>query len=401
MKIGLVHYSAWPVIGGVEIVMREHARLLREAGHSVVVLCAKGGARSDDAGCIPLPSNGLEELSTLNFQLSTSKDLASRRTALGLFLREKLQDLEVVFVHNVLTMPFDIALTAALWDAADALPQTRFVSWTHDVVAANPDYAITAEAPWDLLRKAHPRIEYIAVSDLRKRQLAEVCGVLEGKCGVIPNGIDPLRHLQLTPAVEKLVTAFRLLDRDLVLLHPTRLLRRKNIELSLQVTASLREQGVNAALLITAAHDPHTAEASSYAASLHALRDDLKLAGDAIFVNDHFAVTDADLASLYRLADLLFFPSKQEGFGLPILEAALHCLPVFCTDIEPLSSLPGAIPFPLGTAPEKLAALLMRHVEASATIYAKKKVLREFAWSAIWRNFLAPLLARHDTSCPT
>ena len=36
----------------------------------------------------------------------------------------------------------------------------------------------------------------------------------------------------------------------------------------------------------------------------------------------------ADLAALYRAADLLLFPSRYEGFGLPVLEAMSAGLPV-------------------------------------------------------------------------
>jgi len=30
---------------------------------------------------------------------------------------------------------------------------------------------------------------------------------------------------------------------------------------------------------------------------------------------------DATVANLYQIADALFFPSTQEGFGIPIIEA--------------------------------------------------------------------------------
>ena len=35
------------------------------------------------------------------------------------------------------------------------------------------------------------------------------------------------------------------------------------------------------------------------------------------------------------LADSFLFTSRAEGFGIPILEAGLARLPVFCTDIPP------------------------------------------------------------------
>ena len=45
------------------------------------------------------------------------------------------------------------------------------------------------------------------------------------------------------------------------------------------------------------------------------------------------------MRQLYRLADALLLPSREEGFGIPILEAALARIPVFCSDIPPLVEL--------------------------------------------------------------
>jgi glycosyltransferase involved in cell wall biosynthesis len=44
---------------------------------------------------------------------------------------------------------------------------------------------------------------------------------------------------------------------------------------------------------------------------------------------------------LYSLADALVFPSIDEGFGLPVIEAAVHRLPIVCTDLPTLRALVG------------------------------------------------------------
>ena len=53
-------------------------------------------------------------------------------------------------------------------------------------------------------------------------------------------------------------------------------------------------------------------------------------------------VSDELMAELYRWADALLFPSEQEGFGLPLLEAGLARLPVFCTALAVLREAGGA-----------------------------------------------------------
>jgi glycosyltransferase involved in cell wall biosynthesis len=50
-------------------------------------------------------------------------------------------------------------------------------------------------------------------------------------------------------------------------------------------------------------------------------------------------LSDADLINLYRSADVLLFPTRFEGFGLPLLEAmAAHC-PIVTTDIPVVNEI--------------------------------------------------------------
>ena len=45
-KVGILHYSAPPVIGGVESVILAHTRLLVEAGYRTTVIAGRGDARA-------------------------------------------------------------------------------------------------------------------------------------------------------------------------------------------------------------------------------------------------------------------------------------------------------------------------------------------------------------------
>jgi len=295
-------------------------------------------------------------------------------------------------------MPFDLPLTAALERAAERLAAVRFVVWIHDLAVGNPDYAAAQDET--LLAQAHPRYEFVAVSEQRRRQWEKLTGA---RCAVIPNGLDPARRLGLTEPVAALAREHRLLERDVVLLHPARLLRRKNVELGLRVTAALRAAGHDCAYVVTGPPDAHNAAARDYAAELRALRSELALATDALFLHETMPVTERDVASLYALADALFFPSRQEGFGLPILEAALHRLPIFCAAIEPLDGLlaAGATTFALDAAPAEIARETMARLSSLESWQARRQVRREFAWSAVDRKYLAPLLAAPQSPAPS
>jgi mannosylglucosylglycerate synthase len=360
VRIALLHYSSPPVVGGVEQIIGAHARLFAKHGHAVAVLSQRGDA---------------------DIRLETG---ASEETHRAL-LRPAVAGCDVVFAHNVMTMPFDLALTRALAGLATDLASTRFVAWTHDVATLNPDLApVSAE-----LGRAVPRFEYVAVSQARAAELASVSGV---SARVIPNGIDPAAVLGIPETLTAFAEAFHLFDGRFVLLHPTRLLRRKNVELGLQALAERRD--ANMMLLITGAEDSHNPASAAYAASLRAARKDLALEQRAIFVSDHLPIGDAEMSGLYQLADALFLPSRQEGFGLPVLEAALHRMPAFISDLAPLQEIAGASArrFDPQIPASELAPLILETLQADPTVRARKHALR-FRWEAIYRAYVEPLLS--------
>lgn len=371
LKIALVHYTYLPVVGGVETIVAEHARLFASRGHEVRVICQRGA--SDDP-----------RIEVRNIGAAAGLDAA-------------LSDRDIVFVHNLFTMPFAPEWTEELRRLADALPQTRFISWIHDLAACNPDYDLPLGS---IFAQPHPRVENVAISEHRREQFERLTGA---SCSVIPNGTAPGRLLGLTSRVANFAAKERLLTRDLVLFHPTRLLRRKNAELSLRVTAAIRKMGRDCALLVTAPADPHNPASAEYAAMLRDLRRELSLEHDAHFLHERWAVEDADLHSLYTLADALFFPSRQEGFGLPVLEAALHRLPIFCADIQPLNQLLDRAlhTFAPDAAPEEIAEQILQTIDRSREIAARKAVARDYSWEAIFEKYLAPLLAPNASSKPT
>ena len=364
MKIALIHYTAAPVVGGVERVMEEHARLFAANGHEVTVVCGSGGNQR----AMLLPDD-------------ESAD------AQAVALRPVLAEQDIVIVHNVMTMPFRIGLTEALSRLADELPRVRFLAWVHDVAALDSEYP---DVP-PIFRKAHPRFDYVAVSPLRAREFRKATHEFVRSCRVVPNGLDPARVLGLPPNVAEFARRHELLDGRMVLLHPTRLVRRKRIETSLAVASEPVMRRKSATVLVTAVIDPHREDSRAY---LDELRAQFGPGDGHLLVSEHLTVGDAELAGLYLLADALLFPSRREGFGLPLIEAAMHRLPVFCTDIDPLRGLllENVTHFPPDAKASQIATLIATTLEASPAYRERKRVLREYSWPAIYRNHLAPLL---------
>ncbi len=85
-----------------------------------------------------------------------------------------------------------------------------------------------------------------------------------------------------------------------------------------------------AELVIAGAWDPHYPEARQLADSLGDSR--IRWLGP---------VADADLPGLYAAATVFVFPSRFEGFGLPVIEAMACGTPVICSNVTALPEVAG------------------------------------------------------------
>lgn len=371
LKIAIVHFTAPPVVGGVERVVHEQIRLLRNAGHCVTLACFEGGENSGADCLVPLSRE------------------ASRRD-LFTYLKAALSDSDVVIFHNVGTMPFAIELTGALRDLAASIPHTRWVCWVHDLSCLNPAYLPFVDPEvHELMSTACKNWEYVAVSELRAN---EVRTQFEVECVHIPNGIDLAETLQLSLEVITFSETHEIWDSDLVLLHPARMVARKGIETGVRVVDALRSEGIRVRYLLTAAKDPHHRASSEYQNQIRALVRTLNLSKEFLFVSDSLHIGPRLLQNLYLLADALFFPSLQEGFGLPILEASIFGKPAICPDIAPLNTLPGSMLYSPLLSPESIAERIIRQLLNRDSIKARRLVAGEYRWQQIYRKHLVPFL---------
>jgi glycosyltransferase involved in cell wall biosynthesis len=91
---------------------------------------------------------------------------------------------------------------------------------------------------------------------------------------------------------------------------------------------------------------------------------------------------DQDLATVYSRASVLVMPSRAEGFGLPVLEAMAHGLPVVISDAPALVETAGgaAVVVPRGDA-AALASGVGRALADRAALSAAGLVRsRAFSW---------------------
>ncbi|MFZ5883394.1 MAG: glycosyltransferase family 4 protein [Chloroflexota bacterium] len=403
MKIALLHYSSPPIVGGVESVLAHHARLMANAGHEVTILAGRGevfDARIKVRVLPRLDSRHPEVMEVKGF-LDAGKRTPAFEKLREEIKRELLAELEgcdVLIAHNVASLHKNLALTAALHEAYKTPGFPRLILWHHDPAWTTPRYRreLHEGYPWDLLRTHWDGVTQVVVSELRKRELAELLGVSDGSIRVIPNGVDIQAFYKLEPQTIAFIERLKLLEADPLFLLPVRLTPRKNIELALRVLAELRRDFPKAMLLVTGPEGPHNPANEAYKKKLFALRDELQLQGAAHFLAEVTPafMPDAVIADFYRIADALLFPSQEEGFGIPIIEAAFSRMPVFCADIPVLRELGGedVTYFAPDANPLEAAKQVEVRLKAESTSRWARRAKRGYAWEQIYSHHIAPLI---------
>lgn len=416
MHIALIHYSAPPVVGGVESVLAQHARLLAQAGHAVRILAARGEPFSDQIQFIPLPLIDSRHPRVLAAKAQLDRgivpdDFEPLTSEITQALQDALADADVLIAHNVCSLNKNLMLTAAI----HRLDRPRQILWHHDLAWTTPRYAAELHAgyPWDLLRTDWGA-RHVVVSDLRQRELADLLHLPIESIAVVPNGIDPAAFFKLSPITLALLQQIDLAQAAPILLLPVRITPRKNIELALHTLAALRREMPEAILIVTGPLGAHNPANAAYFEKLKNLRAELNLSGAAIFLAELSEkhperseaksrdanrtipayLPDAVIADFYRLADALFMPSREEGFGIPVIEAAFSKLPVFCTDIAPLRALGQneATYFSPDDDPAYIAQLIAQRLQPEAAYQFAVRVRRNFSWERIYLDHIAPLL---------
>ncbi|HLF02130.1 MAG TPA: glycosyltransferase family 4 protein [Anaerolineales bacterium] len=411
-RVIILHYTAPPIVGGVEAVIAEHARLLTAAGYPTTLVSGRGGAADlpQEVGVEIVPE--IDSAYPQNVEIAAALDSGNVPTEFSRLQARIastsaniMREGDIVFAHNVLTTHFNLPLTAAIHQLVDRGTIRRLIVWTHDVsryVNQASGATLRFGYPWDLLRTKRAGFVYVAVSSRRRRTLAEVLNCPADHIRVVPNGVDPAMLLGLSDLGQHLVEEHGLLSADLVVLMPVRITRAKNIEFALHVVAALKSAGATIRLVITGPPDPHSLDAQAYYAGLKALRDELRLGPEVVFIYDGTSRYPAPLllhpstiAELYRVSDLVLMSSHREGFGMPILEAAIVDRPVFTTHVPVIDDLDEDSVvhlIPPDESPQTVAGRMLTWASQDLAHRLRRLARRNYTWSTIFSTSIEPLL---------
>ena len=189
-----------------------------------------------------------------------------------------------------------------------------------------------------------------------------------------------------------------------MLLHLTRLLKRKNVELGLHVTAALKAAGRSCAYLITGAPDAQNPASQAYAEYSRSLRSELGLEDDTrCFLQAEVPIPERDLASLFVAGRRALF-SESSG-RVRSSGARSGDAPAAGSSAQPSSP---AQPAHAGRHPVFLDA---EPAQIALTVAARLGTTEGVAGAApgppplrlargVYANYLAPLLAEFETVVP-
>ena len=175
---------------------------------------------------------------------------------------------------------------------------------------------------WKLSQKADL---FHAVSYFSAERLAHFFPSIRSRIRVVHNAVTSHFFEPVTEAGRDYLAEAGLGQRRFLLI-PGGLHFRKNADLILQVWPRLQQLDRDLKLVVVN-HSDHT-----YVEKLKALGGDIHVAG---FVSD-----DA-LKALYTAAEAVWFPSRYEGFGLPVLEAMACGTPVVTSKASSLPEIAG------------------------------------------------------------
>ena len=225
---------------------------------------------------------------------------------------------------------------------------TRLVVTVHDLIPLRMRRALLRGSLSGRLRGLGVRMglstlqradAVIAVSHQTRRELQRLLRIEEHKLHVIHEAVDPVtfRHGPTDGDARPLLARFGLADRRFVL-HVGDVGDRKDFRSLLRAFATVRRDLPGLRLVMAGATVADVRFAATRAFWQHV--DELGLRASVVATG--FLET-TDLARMYQSALALLFPTRMEGFGLPLLEA-MHCgCPVVACELPVFRELAGAV----------------------------------------------------------
>jgi len=351
----IVHYTLPPVVGGVEYLLQPLSEEFTSNGYLITLVAGEGKIEGKNIKTTIIPELNPFNSSVRNMQrILTLGSLPESYEIIVQNFEKKIEtlvgDIDTIIIHNLMTMPFNLVATEAFWNYIEKNPHKKFYFWTHDLAWLMEDHKkyLFERRPWSLLKTKNKNVEYITISRYRKQQIVDLMGVSPKQVRIVPNALKYQDFLKFSDDTNTVISKLSLFSRYPIIQIPTRILPRKNIERSIKIIAALKQDFPEILGVIAGIPDMKNEKQNNYFVFLKDLIKREKLENNINFLfetceelniphkNNHDIVRD-----LYFLSSLVMLLSKDEGFGLPLLEAGACNIPIALSDLPVFKEIVG------------------------------------------------------------
>ncbi|MFQ5834792.1 MAG: glycosyltransferase, partial [bacterium] len=274
---------------------------------------------------------------------SITKKIHQMKNKLKKYIYEFIRGFEIDLLvpENVLAIPLNVPLGVAITEviAETGIPT---IAHHHDFFWERKRFI--TNAVWDYLNMAFPphlsSIEHVVINSSQDNQVSLRTGI---SATIIPNVMDFENPPSFDDYSSDIRESLGLEADELLILQPTRVVKRKGVEHSIELVSRL---GMKAKLVISYASGD---EGHEYEKRVHEYSSIMNV--DTLFISDIIKPYRGKTSDgrkiytpvdLYHHADLVTYPSNFEGFGNAFLEAIYFGKPivvniysVYAIDIKP------------------------------------------------------------------
>jgi glycosyltransferase involved in cell wall biosynthesis len=345
-KVAILHFAYSPNIGGVEKLVEDQANILAGSGFAVRIITGNGQKNNNNIEVVSIP----EFQSVMNFNPVLQKKMLEQAIfdeefkqlseLIGKKLEDNLSDIDTIIIHNMLTISRNLPFIDAFNNYANNHKDKKIIVWVHDHMYIKnneivTDTVRTSNLEYELITTPLNNAQYVSISETLGKSLIEVMSIPKANFHVIPNGINIKSFLEIDDSIWNITEEYNLLNKFPLILSPINILERKNIEFSLKLITKLKKYYPNIFYVVSGKASQHR-DTQFYFNSIVEIVNRLDLNKNILFLSKKFqhSLANSELHDLYDLSDAIFYFSKSENFGIPILEAGATKTPIFTSDIE-------------------------------------------------------------------
>lgn len=409
-KIALMHFAYPPNIGGVESMIKEHAQILTALGYNITVITGSGEEKDARIKLVVIP----ELQSVMNFnpflqekilkQGLIDNDFYKLAESIEIDLEKALSGIDTVIVHNMITIVRNLPFISAFKNYVKKYPNKKYFSWTHDHSYINEfkikdvDKIANSKFEKDILTTPIKNLTYILISESFREPFIKLMGLSDANTVVIPNGIDIRHFLEIDDIIWEIIEKYGLIKSFPLILSPVNIMDRKNLLYCVEIIHYLKKTYPHIKYVITGQPSKHHST-EAYFENLKTTISQFGLKENVLFFNDFLsrALARTEVHDLYQISDMVFFLSKSENFGLPLLESALTKTPILVSDLKVFREIGGELIRYIdyrNVKSEQTAEIVKDFLEQSSRVKLNFRSRTEYDLKTILKDKFVPLVEK-------